>query len=108
MRRSPYWAFLLHRMSGLALALFLPFHFITLGLAVERAALDGFLDWASSPWVKFAEGGLVLLLTAHLTGGVRLLLLEFGRGTRNQQTRIALTFGTALLAGLGFLLGAFA
>ncbi|MYE58666.1 MAG: hypothetical protein F4X35_03640, partial [Alphaproteobacteria bacterium] len=61
-RRGPWWAFLLHRLSGVALAVFLPFHFLVLGLAVERAALDGVLRWTDNPWVKLAEAGLVVLL----------------------------------------------
>jgi fumarate reductase subunit D len=73
-----YWAFIVHRVSGLALALFLPFHFWALGQALQGAqALDGFLRWTELPLVKFAEIGLVLLLAAHMTGGVRLLMLEF-------------------------------
>ena len=49
MKRGPWWAFLLHRLSGVALAVFLPFHFLVLGLAVERAALDRVLDWTDNP-----------------------------------------------------------
>ena len=37
---------MVHRISGLALACFLPLHFLTLGLAIEgEARLDGFLRW---------------------------------------------------------------
>ena len=37
-----YLAFVMHRLSGLALALFLPLHFLVLGLAIEgEARLDG-------------------------------------------------------------------
>jgi hypothetical protein len=37
------------------------------------------------PAVKFAEWGLVVLLTLHLVGGIRLILIEFGpwKGTRS-------------------------
>jgi fumarate reductase subunit D len=42
-----YWAFLGHRISGIALAVFLPAHFLTLGLALEgAAALDTALSFA--------------------------------------------------------------
>ncbi len=108
MKRGPWWAFLLHRLSGVALAAFLPFHFLVLGLAVERARLDGVLDWAENPWVKLAEAGLVVLLALHLTGGLRLLLLEFGSWSNRQQSRIAVAGGLALLAGFGFLAAVFA
>jgi fumarate reductase subunit D len=71
-----YWAFLGHRLSGLALAVFLPFHFLVMGLAVEAAALDGFLVWTELGVVKLAEWGLVVLLAVHLMFGLRLLVLE--------------------------------
>jgi fumarate reductase subunit D len=71
-----YWAFLGHRLSGLALAVFLPFHFLVLGLAVEAAALDRFLVWTDLGLVKLAEWGLVVLLALHLMFGSRLLVLE--------------------------------
>ena len=72
-----YWAFLGHRLSGLALAAFLPFHFLALGLAVEAAAFDRFLAWSDLAVVKLAEWGLVVLLAVHLFFGARLLVLEF-------------------------------
>jgi len=72
-----YWAFIVHRLSGLALALFLPFHFWALGQAlVGEAELEGFLRWTDGPLVKAAEWGLVVLLAAHAGGGLRLLALE--------------------------------
>lgn len=65
-----YWAFLVHRLSGIALALFLPAHFLVLGQALRgEAALDGALRWTEVPLVKAAEVALVLLLAAHLAGG---------------------------------------
>lgn len=44
-RRSPLWiASLIHRLSGLALAMFLPIHFFVLGLAFGGGdRLDAFL-----------------------------------------------------------------
>ena len=72
------WAALGHRLSGIALILFLPFHFLVLGLALEdAAALDKFLTLAEMPLVKFAEWGLVMLLALHLGFGLRVLALEF-------------------------------
>jgi len=71
-----YWAFLGHRLSGLALVVFLPFHFLVLGLAVEAAELDRFLVWTDLGIVKLAEWVLVVLLALHLMFGLRLLVLE--------------------------------
>ena len=67
-----------HRLSGIALALFLPLHFWALGQALHgEEKLESFLRWSDQPLVKFAETALVLLLAAHMTGGLRLLALEF-------------------------------
>jgi fumarate reductase subunit D len=77
-RNSILWtAALVHRLSGLALAIFLPLHFLALGLAIRgEAQLEGFLRWSDQTLVKLAESGLVFLLVAHMLGGVRLLLIE--------------------------------
>lgn len=100
-----YWAFIVHRVSGVLLALFLPLHFWALGQALHgAAALDGFLRWTEQPLVKFAETGLVLLLAAHMAGGVRLLALEFLEWREWQKTLLAAAAGVSLVAGLAFLL----
>ena len=65
---------LIHRISGLALALFLPVHFWALGKGLQ---LDEFLRWTEQPLVKLAEWGIVVLLAAHLSGGLRVLAIEF-------------------------------
>ncbi len=108
-RATPaYGAFLLHRLSGLALALFLPAHFYVLALALEgEAALDGFLRWTESPLLKLSEFVLVGLLAVHLTGGLRLLALEFLPWSERQNQRIAIASGLALAAALMFLMEAF-
>jgi fumarate reductase subunit D len=105
-RRHPaWWAFAVHRLSGLALALFLPFHFWALGQALQgAAALDGFLRFADQSLFKFGEWGLVVLLALHMAGGVRLLLIEFGPWSGLRKDWIAASLGVGLLAGLAFAL----
>ena len=100
-----YWAFLVHRASGVLLALFLPLHFWALGQALEgEARLEAFVRWTEQPLVKFAETALVLLLAAHLTGGLRLLALEFLAWRNWQKSLLAAAGGATLVAGLLFLL----
>lgn len=102
---ASYGAFWVHRLSGLALALFLPAHFWVLGTAIRGAAtLDDFLRWTDQPLVKLAETGLVVLLAAHLAGGLRLLVLEFLGWRPWQKTAVAASAGFSLAAGLLFLL----
>ncbi|MGA7489947.1 MAG: succinate dehydrogenase, cytochrome b subunit [Xanthobacteraceae bacterium] len=95
-RASLLWmAALLHRLSGLALAVFLPLHFLALGLAIEgEARLESFLRWSDQPLVKLAESGLVFLVLVHMLGGVRLLVIE-NLAWRDGQKELA-----AIAAGL--------
>jgi fumarate reductase subunit D len=100
-----YWAFLVHRLSGVLLSLFIPLHFWALGQALHgEARLESFLRWSDQPLVKFAEMVLVLLLAAHLTGGLRLLALEFLAWRDWHKSLLALAAGIALGVGLAFLL----
>ena len=104
-RRPAYIAFLVHRLSGLALALFLPAHFWAIGQALRgEAELEGFLRWTDSPMVKAAEWGLVLLLAAHASGGIRLLALEFLPWRGWQQSLLAIAAGFSVAVGLAFAL----
>lgn len=105
-RRHPgFWAFAVHRVSGVLLMLFLPLHFWALGQALAgEARLEGFLRWTDQPLVKLAETGLVLLLAAHLAGGLRLLMLEFLTWRGWQQTLLAAAAGFSVATGLVFAL----
>ena len=95
------WVALVHRVSGIALALFLPAHFWVLG---QGLAMDAFLKWTEQPLVKFAEWGLVMLLAAHLGGGLRVLALEFLPWRDWQKSLAAAAAALALGWGLAFAL----
>jgi fumarate reductase subunit D len=106
---AAYWAFLTHRLSGVALTLFLPLHFWALGNALQgEAKLESFLRWSDQPLVKCAETILVLLLAAHMAGGMRLLMLEFmawpGNAKEWHKTLLAAAAGISMAVCLLFLL----
>ena len=108
-RASPLWgAALVHRLSGLALAIFLPFHFLALGLAISgEARLENFLRWTDQPWVKISEALLLGLLAVHMLGGLRLLALE-NFSWREGQARLALAaIVAAMILVFVFLVGVF-
>ena len=100
-----YWAFVVHRVSGVLLALFLPVHFQVLYMGLNDAAeFDKFLTWTHVPIVKAAETVLILLLAAHLTGGLRLLAVEFLPWRDGQKTIVSITAGLSLVITLVYLL----
>jgi fumarate reductase subunit D len=104
-RHDLLWiAALVHRLSGLMLALFLPLHFLTLGLAIEgEAKLDGFLRWTDLPVVKVAEAVLVFLLAVHLLGGMRILMVENFAWRGGHRALVALGAGCAAVLAILFL-----
>jgi fumarate reductase subunit D len=104
-RGSALWiAALVHRLSGLALAIFLPFHFLALGLAIDGAArFDGFLRWTDQPPVKLAEAGLVFLLAVHLLGGLRVLVVENFAWRDGQKQLATIAAAVSVLIAVGFL-----
>ena len=100
-----YWAFVVHRVSGVALALFLPLHFWALAQALQgEARLETFLRWTDQPLVKAAEFGLVFLLAAHMGGGIRLLMIEFLAWRDWNKTLLAAASAFSVAVALAFLL----
>jgi fumarate reductase subunit D len=92
---------LIHRLSGIALAAFLPLHFWALGRGLE---LDAFLRWTEQPLVKLSEWGIVVLLAAHLGGGLRVLAIEFLDWHDWQKSLAAMAGAMVVAAGLAFAL----
>lgn len=109
-RNNLLWlAALLHRLSGIALATFLPLHVLALGLALDgEARLDQFLRWSEAPPVRLGEGVLVFLFAAHALGGMRLLVLENSGRTHGQRAIAAAGAAVAAALAIGFLAVLFA
>ncbi|ABD56885.1 succinate dehydrogenase, cytochrome b556 subunit [Jannaschia sp. CCS1] len=90
-RAHPLWlAYILHRLSGLFLALFLPLHFWILAMAMtDPTRFDGFIAFTEIGVVKLAEFGLVFLLAVHMFGGLRLMAMEWLPWSGPQKTLAA-------------------
>jgi len=104
-RREPLWrAAMIHRISGLALALFLPLHFLALALALDgEARLDGFLRWTDRPIFKLAETILIGLLAVHLLGGLRVLVIENLAWRPGQKQMAFAAIAVAVVVAVAFL-----
>lgn len=104
-RKPGFLAAVLHRLSGIALAIFLPMHFIALGTALSGAdALQSFLSLTNNWPVKIAEWGMVSALALHMALGLRVLAIEWFsfRGATAAVVTGCITVGLAV--GLLFLL----
>ncbi len=106
-RRPGFLAAMLHRLSGLALAIFLPIHFLALGTALKGAsAFDSFLAATATPLVKIAEFGIVVALSIHMTLGLRVLAIEFLDLRERTAVAVSACVAAGFAVGLAFLLNA--
>jgi len=107
-RGHPLWyAYALHRVSGIGLALFLPVHFYLLSLALSAPEqLDAALAFGDHPLVKLAEFGLVFGLAVHMFGGLRLMAMEWLPWSDNQKTLAAGVLAVSVLISGTFFLQA--
>ncbi len=102
-----WFAFVLHRLSGILLTLFLPVHFYMLSLALtDPGQLDSLLAFTDLLLVKWAEFGLVFLLAVHMFGGLRLMALEFLPWSPRQKTYAAMAVALAFFVSTSFFLQA--
>lgn len=100
-------AAMLHRLSGVALAIFLPIHFLALATALNGAkALDAFLAVTRQPLVMVAEFAIVIALSIHMTLGLRVLAVEFFNFREKSLVPLSVCTAAVLAVGLVFILNA--
>lgn len=101
-KQPGFLAALVHRLAGLALAIFLPIHFIALGTALNGAnAFESFFQATNTPLIKVSEGAIVVALALHMALGLRVLAIEFV--PVRERTRIAVSICLAAAFGVGLL-----
>lgn len=104
-KQPGFIAALLHRLAGLALAIFLPIHFLALATALNGAdALDAFLNVTQTPMLKSAEGVIVVALALHMALGLRVLAIEFLSVRERTGVAVSVCLGAAFAVGLMFVL----
>ncbi len=100
-----FLAAILHRLSGIALAVFLPMHFIALGTALSGAdSFQSFLVLTHSWFVRFAEWGLVMALAVHMALGIRVLAIEWLAVRERSAIVVSSCVAASAAVGLVFLL----
>ncbi len=96
-RQLGTWAFILNRISGLGLTLYLFMHLAVLGLLAQGPeAYDRFIAFAKSPPVLAGELLVVAGGLFHGLNGLRVAATSIGIGVRHQR----LLFGIVLLASV--------
>lgn len=109
-RRYPLgmWAYVLHRLSGVFLALYGILHIWIVSQATRGPeAFDRILRLFSQPYFVFLEWGLIGIVVYHVLNGLRLVLLELGVGLNRQKSLFwaLMAVGIIVMAGAGYALG---
>ena len=104
-KQRGFVAAMLHRLSGIALAIFLPVHFLALATALNGAcALDSFLSVTRQPVVEALEFSIVVALAIHLTLGLRVLAVEFFDFREKTLVPLSVCLAAVFAVGLVFVL----
>jgi succinate dehydrogenase / fumarate reductase cytochrome b subunit len=78
-RRLGHWAFILNRLTGLAILVYLGLHLVVLSmLASSPHAWDDFVSLALTPVFLFLDVILIFGLLLHGLNGIRVTLVGFG------------------------------
>jgi succinate dehydrogenase / fumarate reductase cytochrome b subunit len=81
-----FWAFLLMRISGVAITVYLILHIYVLSHLLEGpAAFDELMKTVQSPLFKLFEVALLGGVLYHVLNGVRILWIDFVSGLSNQK-----------------------
>ena len=76
------WAWILHRLSGLALIFYLCLHiWIINTLTLGAKQFNQVMTFLNSPLFKYLEVGLWGVILFHAFNGVRILIVDFFKGS---------------------------
>lgn len=79
--RTGSFAWLTHRLTGIALTLYIFLHLYVLAHLKDPAGYASIMKVMQQPLVKLSEVGLLALVIAHAFNGFRLTLLDLGMPT---------------------------
>ena len=98
--RVGMWAFVLHRVTGLALVGYLLLHIMVISTSLAGGlAFDAVLARLQAPLFLVLDLGLVAAVLLHGLNGLRLLLFDLGVGIRRQKE---LFWSAVALGAVGF------
>lgn len=96
-------AWLIHRITGVLLTLYLFVHLYVLSHLKDPTRFTELMGLMKHPLVRLSEVGLLALVVAHAFNGIRLVLLDLGAPTSLQKR---LFWGAVIAGGLLSVFGA--
>ena len=105
-RYSGMLAFVIQRVTGLALLAYLFLHVLTIHQLREPERFDASIQMFNSPLFKLGEIGLLGTVILHALNGVRLTLIDMGVGTSPTRQRQMFWYFAVGVGVLIFIAGA--
>jgi succinate dehydrogenase / fumarate reductase cytochrome b subunit len=85
-RKAGGWAFILNRIAGLALVLYLSLHLVVLAKITQgEQAWHDFLAFTENPLIKIGEFLIIAAGIFHGLNGIRIALATFGNSAAQQK-----------------------
>ncbi len=101
--RTGALAFIVHRVTGLALVLYLFVHIFSVSRLANPASFNEEMALYSSALFKLAELGLLAFVVAHVLNGARIIAVDFWGASRKQA---AVFYGAVIIGALVVFYGA--
>ena len=96
-------AWVLHRLSGLAIVLYLVLHIYSISKLSDPVTFDAEMRLYSKPIFRLGEIGLLAACVFHALNGIRVLIVDFGDGARYHKQ---LFYGVLVLSVIVIVAGA--
>lgn len=106
-KHSGSWAWILHRITGLGLTVYILMHIIALMTLLKgEAAFNEEMALFSTPIFLFFEWLLGALVMFHALNGIRIALVDLGNGARYHKQVLTFVFvlGIIMIGGMGYLI----
>ncbi|MCK4836472.1 MAG: succinate dehydrogenase, cytochrome b556 subunit [Candidatus Aminicenantes bacterium] len=80
------WAWIIHRLSGLALIFYVSLHLWVINTLTQGPEkFNNIMNFLSSPLFKYLEIGLWGIILFHAFNGVRIIIIDFFKGSFYQK-----------------------
>lgn len=99
------WSWVLHRVTGMLLFLFLLVHVLDTSLVrISPEVYNEVIGAYKTPIMGLGEAGLVAALAFHAFNGIRIILVDFlAKGPRYQRVMFWIVIGVVVVLMAGFL-----
>jgi succinate dehydrogenase / fumarate reductase, cytochrome b subunit len=100
--REGMWTWILHRLTGLGILLFLIVHVVETATVIYWPGVyDNFLNSYKTPLFRVAELGIVFAVLYHAVNGLRIVIQDFWPMVMHRQRQ--LVWATAIVVGVAML-----